>query len=136
MVDYPGAKQPVAVNAGSWTPAVDARSQDKWTITVGQALDSKNIIQAGNSNQAPPQWGAATLIATGNTTARSYVYDYSHHNYPGGTLTNLMSHSGIVKNMAPFKADVAAASGVGKDYVLGETNSGMNVYSYFISILT
>jgi hypothetical protein len=26
--------------------------------------------------------------------------------------------------MAPFKADVAAVAGTGKEYVLGETNSG------------
>ncbi|EHL00822.1 hypothetical protein M7I_3213 [Glarea lozoyensis 74030] len=34
-----------------------------------------------------------------------------------------MSHSGIVNNMKKFKADVAAAMAVGKEYVLGETNS-------------
>ncbi|KAH6672212.1 hypothetical protein B0J14DRAFT_483414 [Halenospora varia] len=107
----------------NWTPAIDAASQNKWTVTVGQALGTKNIIQAGNSNSAPPTWGAAELIATLNDTAESYVYDYSHHNYPGGTVTSLMSHSGIVSNMAQFKADVAAANGAGRDYVLGETNS-------------
>jgi hypothetical protein len=82
-----------------------------------------NIIQAGNSNSAPPTWGAAELIATENATAKSYVYDYAHHNYPGGTVTSLMSHSGIVSNMAQFDADITAAEGTGKAYVLGETNS-------------
>lgn len=39
-----------------------------------------------------------------------------------------MSHSSISNNIAIFKADVAAAVGTGKDYVLGETNSGELFY--------
>ena len=35
-----------------------------------------------------------------------------------------MSHSDIVSNVAIFDADVTAATGAGKEYVLGETNSG------------
>jgi hypothetical protein len=54
---------------------------------------------------------------------KSYVYDYAHHNYPGGTLTSLMSHSSISSNIAVFQADIAAAATTGKEYVLGETNS-------------
>ena len=54
----------------------------------------------------------------------SYVYDYAHHNYPGGTLEELMTHSGIVSNVAIFNADIAAANEAGKEYVFGETNSG------------
>jgi hypothetical protein len=54
----------------------------------------------------------------------SYVFEYAHHNYPGGTLTSLMSHSGIVTNLNQYPADIAAAAKTGKDYVLGETNSG------------
>lgn len=122
--DYLSASQPVAVNAGSWTPAADAASQNSWDILVGTALDAPLIIQAGNSNEAPPTWGAAELIATENATVQSYVHDYAHHNYPGGTVQSLMSHSGIVSNMAMFIPDVAAALGTGKQYVLGETNSG------------
>lgn len=118
---YSSAGQPIA--SGSWTPAIDAQSQDNWDILVGQALGQQKIIQAGNSNSAPPTWGAAELIATENSTAMSYVYDYAHHNYPGGTVTSLMSHSGIVSNMNQFDADIAAAATTGKDYVLGETNS-------------
>lgn len=53
------------------------------------------------------------------------MHDYAHHNYPGGTLTALMSHSNIVSNVAIFDADVSAATGAGKEYVLGETNSGI-----------
>lgn len=64
------------------------------------------------------------MIPVLNSTARSYVADYAHHNYPGGTVTSLMRHSGIVSNMNKFKADVASAVAIGKEYVLGETNSG------------
>jgi hypothetical protein len=125
--------QPIA--SGTWTPATDAQSQDNWDILVGTAIDSKLIIQAGNSNAAPPTWGAAELIATENATAMSYVYDYAHHNYPGGTLTALMSHSGITNNIAIFNADVTAATGAGKEYVLGETNSGKSRKFFLSSIL-
>ncbi|TVY40669.1 Beta-glucuronidase, partial [Lachnellula occidentalis] len=118
--DWSGV-QPIA--SGSWTPATDAASQDDWDIQVGQALNTKTIIQAGNSNSAPPTWGAAELIATENATVKSYVHNYAHHNYPGGSLTSLMSHSSISRNVGIFTADIAAAVGVGKDYVLGETNS-------------
>jgi hypothetical protein len=122
--DWLSDDQPLAVDSSSWTPAVDAQSQDNWDILVGEALDTTLIIQAGNSNSAPPTWGAAELIATENATARSYVHDYAHHNYPGGTLTALMSHSDIVSNVAIFNADISAATGAGKEYVFGETNSG------------
>ncbi|TVY15567.1 Beta-glucuronidase [Lachnellula arida] len=88
------------------------------------AIELGNEPESGNSNSAPPTWGAAELIATENATAKSYVYDYAHHNYPGGTITSLMSHSTISSNVGTFTADIAAAVGVGKDYVLGETNSG------------
>lgn len=56
---------------------------------------------------------------------KQYVATYSHHNYPGGTVQGLMSHSGIVSNLNQFSSDIAAAVGAGKPYVLGETNSGM-----------
>lgn len=55
---------------------------------------------------------------------RTYVKDYAHHNYPGGSVQSLMSHSGIVSNLAPLGTDGKAANAVGKEYVLGETNSG------------
>lgn len=87
-------------------------------------MGRKNIIQAGNSNSGPPTWGAEELIATENATVREYVYDYAHHNYPGGSVTSLMSHAGIVKNLRQFNADIAAALRTGKQYVFGETNSG------------
>ncbi|KAF4633644.1 hypothetical protein G7Y89_g4471 [Cudoniella acicularis] len=115
--------EPESIASGDWTPAVDAQSQDDWDILVGSALGTTNIIQAGNSNSAPPTWGAAELIATENATSQSYVHDYAHHNYPGGTVISLMTHSSTVSNVAQFEADIAAAVGTGKEYVLGETNS-------------
>jgi hypothetical protein len=122
-LDWVGV-QPITVPTGTWTPAQDAVSQDEWSMRVGQAIGSTKIIQACNSNSLPPTWGAEELIATKNTTAQTYVKHYAHHNYPGGTLTNLMSHVNIAGNMALFVTDVAAANGAGKEYVLGETNSG------------
>jgi hypothetical protein len=91
---------------------------------VGTAIDKKAIIQAGNSNDAPPTWGAAELIARENATAKAYVKTYAHHNYPGGTVASLMGHANIVKNLQKFDADIVAALAQGKPYVLGETNSG------------
>jgi len=94
-------------------------------MAVGSAVGKQGIIQAGNSNDSPPKWGAAELIATQNATVKQYVHDYAHHNYPGGSITSLMSHRGIASNLHVFDADVAAALKEGKQYVLGETNSGM-----------
>lgn len=121
--DYPSNGQPIA--GGTWNPSVDAASQNNWAISVGSALNKKAIIQAGNSNDSPPKWGAAELIATQNATVKQYIHDYAHHNYPGGTVTSLMSHSGISRNLHVFDADVAATLKEGKQYVFGETNSGM-----------
>lgn len=122
--DWASAGQPITSGI-TWNPAADAASQNNWDILVGSAIGKTNIIQAGNSNSAPPTWGAQELIATENATVKQYVATYSHHNYPGGTVQSLMTHSGIVSNLEQFDADVAAALGVGKPYVLGETNSGM-----------
>ncbi|KAI1197683.1 hypothetical protein F5X97DRAFT_343523 [Nemania serpens] len=113
--------QPIA--AGPWNPAVDAASQNNWAMAVGSALNKRDIIQAGNSNDSPPTWGAAELIATQNATVKQYVHDYAHHNYPGGTTMSLMSHRGISSNLHVFDADVAAALREGKQYIFGETNS-------------
>lgn len=87
-------------------------------------MNKQNIIQAGNSNDAPPKWGAAELIATQNATVKQYVHNYAHHNYPGGSISSLMSHSSISNNLHVFDADVASTLKEGKQYVFGETNSG------------
>lgn len=119
---YPKDGQPIASGL-DWTPAADAVSQNNWDITVGSALGAGTIIQAGNSNESPPNWGATELIAAENDTVKQYVKTYAHHNYPGGTVTSLMSHANIVKNLHVFDADVAAALAEGKPYIFGETNS-------------
>ncbi|KAH8682604.1 hypothetical protein BX600DRAFT_521957 [Xylariales sp. PMI_506] len=119
--EYWSGVQPIA--DGGWSAAIDAASQDNWDIWVGEDVGKESIIQAGNSLSSPPTWGAAELIATENTTAREYVRTYSHHNYPGGTVQSLMSHIDVVSNVASYSTDVAAALGVGKEYVFGESNS-------------
>ncbi|KAI5865244.1 glycoside hydrolase family 79 protein [Durotheca rogersii] len=113
--------QPIA--SGGWSPAIDAASQNNWAISVGSAVNKRPIIQAGNSNDSPPQWGAEELIATQNATVKQYIKTYSHHNYPGGSITSLMSHKGISSNLHVFDADVAAALKENKPYIFGETNS-------------
>lgn len=87
-------------------------------------MNKQPIIQAGNFNDGPPTWGVAQLLATENATVRQNVKTYAHHNYPGGTVTSLMSHANIASNLHNFDADVAAILAVGKPYVFGETNSG------------
>jgi hypothetical protein len=46
-------------------------------------------------------------------------------NYPGGSLNSLMSHTRISNNLEMFKNDIAAANKEAKEYIFGETNSGM-----------
>lgn len=122
-IDWSG-NQPQPIAANGWSPLIDAKSQDDWDIRVGEALGEKIFIQAGNSNEAPPTWGAAELIATENSTVIQYVKDYAHHNYPGGSVSSLMEHSSVSSNLAIFEADIQAATNVSRPYVLGETNSG------------
>ena len=126
--DWKKDGQPIA--SGTWNPATDAASQNKWDILVGSAVNRKNIIQAGNSNDLPPTWGAEELIATQNATVEEYVKTYAHHNYPGGTIQSLMTHSMTASNIHRFDADIAAALRVGKPYVFGETNSGEWSFCY------
>ncbi|QBZ56877.1 hypothetical protein PoMZ_01795 [Pyricularia oryzae] len=118
---YPNDPQPIALP--QWNEKIDALSQDQWAGAVGSAIGQTDIIQAGNSNASPPQWGAATLFATGNKTAEQYMQRYAHHNYPGGKVPDLMNHARTVTNIHGFDADVAAALAIGKPYVFGETNS-------------
>ncbi|QSZ32379.1 hypothetical protein DSL72_001953 [Monilinia vaccinii-corymbosi] len=118
---YAGARQPIAANG--WSPAIDAASQNAWAKVVGTSIQAGNIIQAGNFQEGPPTWGNAQLIASESAEVRGYIRNYAHHNYPGGSVQSLMSHSGIVRNLAPLGNDAKAATAVGKQYVLGETNS-------------
>ncbi|KAF2463352.1 uncharacterized protein BDR25DRAFT_384655 [Lindgomyces ingoldianus] len=110
-----------AIAKGTWNAATDAASQANWQMQVGKAIG--NLIQASNSLQSPPQWGAEQLLNAQNSTALGYIKTFSHHNYPGGSIQSLMSHANVVKNVNSFKSDVAAARKAGKEYVFGETNS-------------
>ncbi|KAK2032535.1 glycoside hydrolase family 79 protein [Colletotrichum zoysiae] len=119
--EYWAGVQPIA--SGNWGPIPDAKSQESWSIAVSDAIGRKSIVQAGNSNVPPPQWGAQELIRNTDPKVRDYVQTYSHHNYPGGTVASLMSHSNIASNIYQYNADIASALAVNKPYVFGETNS-------------
>lgn len=110
---------------------MDATSQVDWATRVGSAVGRNNIIQAGNWLQSPPQWGAAQLIARETAAAKQYIRHYAHHNYPGGSIQKLQTHSQTASNVrSMFNADVAAVKRqTGKEYVLGETNSGRRLSS-------
>ncbi|KAF2145835.1 glycoside hydrolase family 79 protein [Aplosporella prunicola CBS 121167] len=125
---YPKDGQPIA--AGTWDPATDAASQANWQLAVGGALASDStlntappVFEAGNSLESPDTWGARELIQAQNESAREWVKSYSHHNYPGGGIEDLMSHANVVSNVEQFGDDVVAAQDLGWEYVLGETNS-------------
>lgn len=47
-----------------------------------------------------------------------------------------MSHRGIASNLNKFNAEVAATAKTGKEYVLGETNSGIDSLVYLPNIFT
>jgi hypothetical protein len=99
-----------------------------WQISIGRALNviGDRIIQASNSLESPSSWGAAALIREQNATAMSFVKLFSHHNYPGGkTVAELMSHVNVVRNIAQYRSDIGAALRTGREYVFGETNSGV-----------
>ncbi|KAJ2893369.1 Beta-glucuronidase [Zalerion maritima] len=117
--EYYSGVQPIA--SGTWNPSVDSAIQNNWDIIVGEALGMTNIIQAGNS--LPSSWSSTQLIESGNETVYQYVKEYSRHNYPGGSVSSLMSHANIASNIHSFDEDVASANGIGKPLFLGETNS-------------
>jgi hypothetical protein len=122
--DYPKDGQPLG--RGVWNAATDAASQLDWAVRVGRAVNRTNLIQAGNRLQSPPGWGAAQIASLEDANSRQYVRHYAHHNYPGGNVQQLQSHSrtaSYVRNM--FAADSQAVRRLtGKEYVIGETNSG------------
>lgn len=89
-------------------------------------------MEEGNSLEGPPTWGATELIATENTTAKSYVKSFSQHAYPGGSSTTLMEHKQTVSQMASFKVDITSATAIGKEYVYGETNSGKTIKNSYL----
>ncbi|KAK4141364.1 glycoside hydrolase [Dichotomopilus funicola] len=120
---YPKDGQPIA--QGAWDPFTDATSQIDWSTRVSSAIGRDNIIQAGNWNQAPPDWGAAQLIAQQTPESEKAIRHYAHHNYPGGDVQKLQTHSQTASNIRSMFADDTAAvqKQTGKEYVLGETNS-------------
>lgn len=68
-----------------------------------------------------------------------YVKDFCSHNYPQSSpnynLASLMSHSGIAAQISPYKAEISAAAGKGKPWIMGETNSGIYVSQQYYTLL-
>ena len=125
---YLGNGQQIATDLGTWSPELDAASEATWQIAVGEALNRTAIIQAGNFVSGPPKWSAAELLANENASAVPYIKDWSHHNYhQGGSNANLemlVNHTDISANIADYTADLEVANVTGREYVIGETNSG------------
>ena len=63
------------------------------------------------------------------TDSTQYVRSLCHHYYPQSASTadldELMSHTEIVEGVAEFQSQIVAAQELDKDFVMGETNSGM-----------
>ncbi|KAF4627478.1 hypothetical protein G7Y89_g10679 [Cudoniella acicularis] len=125
---------PIAPNTSTWTPLDEATSESTWQISIGTALNTSSLIQAGNFI-LPPSYGssAAQLFSNENPAAIKYIRDFSHHNYPQAmdntstvpspNLTTLMSHVNIVQNVNLYRADIEVTQKLGMEYVFGETNS-------------
>ncbi|XDG02669.1 hypothetical protein ABKA04_002284 [Annulohypoxylon sp. FPYF3050] len=122
---YSGAGQPIA--SGSWSPAIDAASQNNWDISVGSAVKKAPIIQAGNSNDSPPTWGAAELIATENAT------------YPEEERLQCRRRSGQVCGRwitcmgAPYYGAYAATDFLAKASYLTALDDGSSNYATYVS---
>ncbi|KAK4182482.1 beta-glucuronidase [Podospora australis] len=117
------SSDPIA--GGSWSGAKDRTSQVQWQQAVASNLSVNNIISAGVVFDTSSYSIANLARAEGG--AISTVRNFNSHNYPqwAGTynLARLMSHSAIASQVNPFKAEAAAAKAVGKEYIMGETNS-------------
>ncbi|CAG9997128.1 unnamed protein product [Clonostachys byssicola] len=115
---------PIAQGA-AWSPAADYKSQVAWQDNVCGNLSTDALISAG------VYFGTAPMSINGLTAtegdANRYVKQYCSHNYPQskGTadLPKLMGHSSIATQIAPFKAEIAAAKSKNRPHVFGETNS-------------
>lgn len=125
--EFYDSDSPIIPADQTWSPTLDAASQQEWHQDLGQAL-GKSVGQAA-VYLSPPKWGTAELIPK-IPNALSSIYSFSGHSYPqsacGGASTNLQalqSHSGIVSYTSQYKSEAAAAHAIGKHYFLGETNS-------------
>lgn len=76
----------------TWSPALDAASQQEWHQDLGQTL-GKSVGQAA-VYLSPPKWGTAELIPK-IPNALSSIFSFSGHSYPqsacGGASTNLQA---------------------------------------------
>jgi hypothetical protein len=131
-IDYTKDGQKIAKHPSGWSPTIDANSQGEWQVAIGKVLGKDRIVQASNSLTNPPAWGAAQLLGVQNATAVSYIKTFSHHNYPGGDIKSLMSHVNIARNVNVFREDIKKANGIGREYVFGETNSGLYTSTQYL----
>ncbi|KAK4669095.1 uncharacterized protein QC763_0029010 [Podospora pseudopauciseta] len=113
------------IAGGTWNAARDRASQVEWQRALASNLTTSSIISAGVFFGTDKFNNANLAREEGNAMAA--VKNFNSHNYPqwAGTynLARLMSHSAIATQIAPFKAEAAAARVAGKDYIMGETNS-------------
>ncbi|KAF8584898.1 glycoside hydrolase family 79 protein [Ramaria rubella] len=125
--EFYSSSSPIIPAGLSWSPTVDAASQQQWHQDLGARL-GKPLGQAA-VYLSPPTWSTAELIPQ-IPNALSDIVSFSGHSYPqsacGGASTDLQtlqSHTGIVSYTSRYRAEATAAHNAGKRYFLGETNS-------------
>ncbi|KAF2166606.1 glycoside hydrolase family 79 protein [Zasmidium cellare ATCC 36951] len=123
--NFYSSSSPINTNGGSWTASDDFASQASWQAAVGGNLSRTNLVSAGVYFSTSGFSIQGLTAVEGNS--KQFVKDYCSHNYPQSrstaNLPQLMNHSAISQQIAPFKAEIAAANSKGKAYIMGETNS-------------
>jgi len=124
--EFYAAGSPIIPSGQTWSPSLDAASQNAWFSQAGPQLGE---LFQGAVYLQEPTWGTAELVPK-LSTGTQYIKTFSGHSYPqsacGGASTNLtqlMNHPSIVSYTSRYKSEAAAAHGIGKNYFLGETNS-------------
>lgn len=90
-------------------------------------MPAKNLISAGVYFDPEPMAIEELAPLTEGNGTLEYIRDFSSHNYPQYgpyNLVELMNHSHIAEQIAPFRPEIEAANAVGKPHIVGETNSG------------
>ncbi|GAB7358991.1 hypothetical protein MBLNU230_g5064t1 [Neophaeotheca triangularis] len=116
---------PIANNR-SWTAQANYASEIAWQKAIAANMPAKNLISAGvYFDPEPMAIEELAPLTEGNGTLK-YIRDFSSHNYPQYgpyNLVELMNHSHIAEQIAPFRPEIEAANAVGKPHIVGETNS-------------
>lgn len=124
--DLPVFNSTDPIAGGSWNAAKDVASQLVWQTNISAAINQSEIFSAG------VYFGVSSFnistLASREGKQLNTVKDFCSHNYPQGSgsfnLSKLMNHPANIEQVAPFKSECAVASSKGKQYVMGETNSG------------